>query len=539
MRRRNPDPSRRRRPPWWLVIAALAVAGLAVLPLAYLFVRVLDAEPGALADVLFTRQIAELLSRTLGLVAGVLALATALALPMAWLVTRTDLPGRRLWAVAGALPLIFPSYVAAFSLVAIAGPRGLAQRLLAVERLPDFAYGYSGALLVLGFFTYPYLYLLIVAALRDLDPALEESSRGLGVGRWGTFFQVVLPQLRPALLAGLVLVGLYTLSDFGAVSIVRYNTFTLAIFNAYQGLFDRAAAAALAAVLALVSLAFLGVEALLLRRLRPHRVRPVRAAPPVALGRWRLPATLGLGTIATINLGLPLATVGTWAAQGLAVGNPLGGAGRAAFHSLEVAALAAGATVVLAVPVVVWAVRYPSPTARLAERLAHAGYALPGLVVALSLVFFAIRVARPLYQTLALLLAAYVVRFLPEALAATRASLVALSPRFEEAARGLGRGPLSVLGSLTLPLIRPGLLAGAGLVFLTTMKELPATLILRPTGFETLATRIWATAAEGIYSQAAVPALWLVALSAPPVYALVIRPALAPRRQPVAVEGGA
>ncbi len=519
-----------------LIVPALAVAAAVNLPLCYLFVR--SAEGGLdryLATVGSARTLG-LIGSTLGLVAGVVAASLAVALPLAWLVARTDLPGRRFWVVAGALPLVFPSYVSAFALVAVLGPRGYLQGwlepLLGVARLPGLVYGYGGALAALALFAYPYTYLLLVAALGRTDPALEETSRALGRGRWRTFFAVVLPQLRPALYAGSLLVALYTLSDFGAVSIVRYDTFTLSIYNAYRGLFDRTVAASLGTVLVALTVALIAVETLLLRRVRPARPGAGRPPERVRLGRWRGPALAGVGALALVTLGLPLGVVLSWGARALALGHPLGAAGGAALGSLGTSLAAAAAAVALAVPAAAWAARHPSRAARAVERASHAGYALPGIVVALSLVFFASRRLPALYQTLTLLVAAYVVRFLPEALAAARAAFAAVPRRLEEAARSLGRGPLSVLGGLTLPLVRPGLLAGGGLVFLTAMKELPATLILRPIGFETLATRVWSAAAEGIYSEAALPALLLVAASAPPVWALIIRPALAERGAP-------
>ena len=164
------------------------------------------------------------------------------------------------------------------------------------------------------------------------------------------------------------------------------------------------------------------------------------------------------------------------------------------------------------------ALRYPSVTSRTVERLSYAGNALPGLVIALSLVFFAARYASPVYQTIALLVFAYVVRFFPQALSGVESALERVNPRYEEAARGLGRGPLQTLGRVTVPLARSGMLAGAALVFLSAMKELPATLLLRPIGFDTLATEIWKLTQVGAYSQAAVPALTLIVLSAPILY---------------------
>ncbi|MEM7051401.1 MAG: iron ABC transporter permease [Acidobacteriota bacterium] len=516
----------RRRAPLWLAAPAVLTALAVSLPLVYLFVRSAQGGLGPYLETVLSERTGELLVATLGLVVGTVALALLVAVPLAWLVARTDLPGRRLWAVAGALPLVFPSYVSAFALVAALGPRGYLQSFLGVERLPEFIYGYGGALVALGLFTYPYVYLLLVAGFRQLDPALEESSRTLGAGRWKTFFRVILPQLQPALFGGSLLVVLYTLSDFGAVSIVRYDTFTLSIYSAYQGLFDRTVAASLATVLVTLTVGFILLEALLLRRLRPRPARVGRLPEVVPLGRWRLPALAFVVLLKAVTLGVPGVVITHWALRAFDAAAFLAGIGPAALGSLSASLTAALLAMVLSLPLASWALRYPGLWSRFAERASHSGYALPGIVIALSLVFFVARYLRPAYQTLGLLVAAYVIRFLPEALVASRAALQAVGQRFEEASRSLGRGPWRTLTGLTVPLARKGVLAGGGLVFLTAMKELPATLILRPIGFETLATRVWSAASEGIYSQAAAPAFALVALSAVPVYGLIIRPAL-------------
>lgn len=515
------------RAPWIWVIPALATAAVVLLPLLYIFLR---AAQGGLAVYLkwvFTPTVAGLVGRTLLLVVGTVTLALVVAVPMAWLVARTDLPGRRIWALLAALPLVFPSYVAAFALVAALGPRGALQSWLGVEQLPRLAYGYSGALIALGLFTYPYIYLPLVGAMRRLDPALEESARSLGASRLRIFFTVILPQLRLALSGGALLVALYTLSDFGAVSIVRYNTFTLSIYNAYQGVFDRTTAAALGSVLVVLTLILIAGEARWVAGYRPYRSRATSPPERLALGFWRWPVTLAMALLVTVNVGIPLAVVTVWGGAGLLQLEGLAEVAAPAVRSLGVSALAAVCAVLLSLPIAVWSVRHPGRLARWVERTTYAGYALPGLVIALSLVFFTVRWARPLYQTLPLLALAYVIRFLPEATSATRGALAGVSPVFEEAARSLGRKPFEVLRTLVLPLILPGMLAGGGLVFLTSMKELPVTLLLRPIGYETLASEIWSYAAEGIYSAASAPALALVLVTGPPVYWWIIRPALA------------
>lgn len=520
------------RAPLALAASAILVALAVNLPLVYLLVRSSEAGLAAWAAEVTAPRTLRLLGETLLLLGGVLPVALLLAVGQAWLVARTDLPGRRVWAVAAALPLVIPSYVAAFSLVAVLGPRGFLQGRLAafgIERLPELAYGYTGALIALAPYTAPYVFLPVLAAMSRLDPALEESARTLGAGPVAAFRRAVLPQLRGPLLVGGLLVALYTLSDFGAVSLTRYNTLTLGIYGAYAGLFDRGVAASLATLLVAATLVLVGIEALLRRRVRRPPARPARPQRRVALGAFKLPCLALLCALHLVVLGMPVGVTLFWAARALRVGNPLGSAWAAAASSLAVSLLAALVAVALAVPVAWWAQRWPSRASRLTERLAYSGFALPGLVIALALVFFATRWLPAVYQTIGLLVAAYVVRFLPEAVSAVHAALAGIPPALEEAARGLGRGPFGVLRELTLVLIRPGLLAGAGLVFMTSMKELPATLLLRPVGFETLATRIWSAAGEGVFSEAAIPTLCLLAASAVPVAFVVVRPLLAER----------
>jgi iron(III) transport system permease protein len=517
----------RRRPPPLLAAAAIGVIALVLLPLVYLVLRAGTGGLEAWADVLGRERTLELVGKTVLLVVLVTAAAVALGVPLAWLVVRSDLPGRRVWGVAAGLPLVIPSYVAALVLLAAFGPRGLLQEALeplGVDRVPEI-YGLPGAVLALTLATYPYVYLLSVAGLRELDPGLEDAARGLGQSRFVVFRRVTLPLLRPSIGAGALLVALYTLSDFGAVSLMQYDSLTRAIFLQYRSLFDRTPAAVLALVLVLLTAVVLVLELRTRGRSALHRSSPgaARASAPVALGRWRWPA-LGLCAL-TVGFGLavPLVVLGYWLGRGVSLDIPLASSWEPALSSVLVSLGAAAIAVAAAIPVAVLAVRYASGWTRGLERLAYAGNALPGIVIALSLVFFAANYASPLYQTLGLLLLAYVIRFFAQGVAGAHSAVLRVDPHLEDAARGLGRRPLRVFTSVTAPLAAPGLLAGAALVFLSTMKELPATLLLRPIGFETLATEIWTATTVGAYSQAALPALLLVALSAPFVYVLSVR----------------
>ena len=512
-----------RRAPLPLVAAAVAVAAAALLPVAYLALRAAGSDPAerALVSASVT---AGLLVDTALLAAGVVAAALAIGVPFAWLVVRTDLPGRRVWGLAASLPLVVPSFVAALALLGAFAPRGLAQRALGpfgVETLPALT-GYWGALLALTLSTYPYVFLLAAAGLRAVDPSAEEAARGLGAGRLSVLLRVTLPALRPSLAAASLLVALYVLSDFGAVSLMDYSTLTTAIYVRYESLL----ALESAAILALVLVALAVVVVLLASRLRMrgaiYRATPGagRSAAPVRLGRWRWPALGFCALVVGAFLALPLLVLVWWSATADPVTGRAGVAWDAALNSAASAAAAAALAVVLVLPAAVLAWRFPSPLARAVEWATLFPSALPGIAVALALVFFGSRAGGFLYQSIALLLAAYVLRFLPYALASTRASLDAVSPRLEEAARSLGRGPLGSATAVVLPLARSGILAGAALVFLSTVKELPATLLLRPIGFDTLATEIWQGTAVGAYSEVAPSALALVAIASPLVYLL-------------------
>lgn len=507
--------------PAWLLLGGVLVAAAAVLPAAYLFVVVAGDLGDALAD-LADADTTAILARTLGLAAAVTATAVAIALPLAWLTVRTDLPGRRVWAVLCTLPLVIPSYVGAYLFVAALGPNGMLRDALGVEQLPSI-YGFGGAWIVLSLFTYPLVLLPLRGALRRVDPQLEDAARAMGRGPLATFRTVVLPQLWPAIAAGGLLVALYVVSDFGAVSLLRFDSFTSEIYVAYRSSFDRTAAAALGAVLVVVMLGLLFLSSRLRSARVVHRLGPgtLRPAAPYRLGRWRWPALAFCAAVAAVAFLLPVAVLLYWASEGISTGaTPLSRAAALGGNSLIVSAGAAALGAVAALAVAALSVRHPGRVSGLLERASHAGYALPGILVALALVFFATRFVSPLYQTTALLVFGITIHYLPLGIGPIAASLTQVSPRVEEAARGLGRSRAEVFRTVTVPLARSGVLAGAALIFLHAMKELPATLILAPLGFETLATDIWTQTSFGFYEASAIPALLLLAVAAVPVYLL-------------------
>lgn len=519
-------PERLRRAPTPLAGVASVVAAAAVLPLVYLIVRSAEGGLSAFIEVLAAPRTLSLTARTLLLTIAVTASTLLIGVPLAWLTSRTDLPARRLWAVVTALPLVIPSYVGAYVFIAALAPGGLAEGLLGplgVGRLPSIR-GFSGAWLVLTLFTYPYVLLTVRGAVAGLDPALEEAGRTLTRGRLETFLRITLPSLRPAAASGALLVALYTLHDFGAVSLTRYPTFTFGIFVRYRATFDRTSAAVLALLLGLLSLLVVFIETRARGKGLYHRVHTSAARPRsvVPLGRWRWPAAGACLALSLAALGIPLAVLGYWIVRGSASVQPTL-AVSAATNSLSTSGIAAVAAVAAAIPVAVLAVRFPSRLSRTIERAAFTSHGLPGLVVALSLVFFGIRVAPVFYQTRGMLVFAYTILFLPLAVSAIRSSLLQVPPRLEDAARTLGASRLGAFRRISLPLVAPGLVGGAALVFLTAMKELPATLLLAPLEFRTLATQVWSAASEAFFARAALPALLLVGASSIPLAVLLFR----------------
>jgi iron(III) transport system permease protein len=492
-----------------LLAGACLAAAVAVVPLVYLAVRTGEAGWSRIAAELLTRRTAVLAGRSLALAGVVTAGCVLLGLGSAFLVTRTDLPGRSVFAVLAALPLAVPTYVAGFAWVSTV----------------DGFQGFWPAALVLTVCSYPYVFLPAAAALTGADPAQEEVSRALGRGPWRTFSGVTLRQVRPAVAAGALLVALYVLSDFGAVSIVRVDTFTRAIFTSFTLGFDRTGALVLSTVLVGLTVLLLTGEGVTRRRgARYARVSGADRPPPrLALRAARWPAVGVLAGLALLALGVPAASLARWLAAGVSGPGSLPDVLAAAGSSLGVSLAGATLTLLLALPVGLLAARAPGPLAAGLERLTFLAHALPGLVIGLSLVFFGINVAYPLYQSVWLLALGYAVLFLPLAVGAVAAAAAQCPPALEEVACALGRPPLAVFGTVTLRLTLPGLGAGAALTLLTCMKELPATLLLRPTGMDTLATELWSHTAVAEYAAAAPYAALLVALAALPTWILAVR----------------
>ena len=529
-----------KHPPAFLVVLASLVTIAALIPVVYLFVRSVNSDSEWTA-IIFRASTVEVFARTFLLIGLVTFISVSVAVPVAWLTVRSNIPLRRVLSVASVLPLVMPSFVMATTVIEMYSPKGVLQGWLAVfgiDRVPDI-YGLAGATIVLVFMTYPYVLLTVRGALRRMDPALEEASRAMGYGPIHTFRVVTLPMLRPAIAGGSLLVALYTLSDFGGVALLRYHTFTSTIMIQYETSIDRTLAAVLSIILVVIAVMLLIGEGLTRGRGAYHRstVGVVRIAPRIDLGAWKW---LGLGVVGLpviIGLIVPVGVLLNWLIRGLFNNQDLLPLVTPTMNSLYVALLAGLVTVLSALPVAILAVRFQSRLSRFFERSTYIGFGLPGVVVALSLVFFGINVARPLYQSIWLLIFAYGVLFLPASVGSIRSSLLQVNPRVEEAAQGLGRSQLRVITSVTIPLVMPVAFACGAMVFLLAMKELPATLILSPIGFTTLSTSIWSASSEAMFARTAAAALLLVVVSGIPIAYLTLRGYGDQSANSVAVEG--
>jgi iron(III) transport system permease protein len=484
---------------------AIAVA-LVLLPLIFLVVQAQQSGWGEVERLLLRHSVAVLLWNTVRLALACTALCAALGVGAAWCVERTTLPARRLWAVALVLPLGIPDFVIGFGWVSI----------------EPSLHGYLAAVMIMTLSLYPLVYMPVAAALAHSDAGLEEAARSLGLGPWQTFRRVTLRQIRPAVLGGCLLVTLALLAEFGAFEIVQYQTFTVAIFTEFKLGFDTAAACALSLVLVLLSVAALSGEFALAGRGGSWRAGPgaPRVVPRVTLGRWLAPVLVALTALSVLALGVPLGALIYWMLHGSSTTLPSTSIFAAAVHTAAFSAAAAALATALAVPVSTLAMRHRNRVTLLIERLAYLPMALPGLVIALGLVSFSVRYAFSLYQSSLELILAYAILFLPLAVVGVRSAMGQASPRLEEVGRSLGRRPAVVWWRITLPLIAPGIAAAFALVFISSATELTATLLLRPTGVNTLATQFWTYTTDFSYGAAAPYAALMVAISAVPAYVI-------------------
>jgi iron(III) transport system permease protein len=500
--------------PRGLLLVCVLVVAVVVLPVGVTIAQALE---GGISDAV--RAIDASSARALllhsVLVAAVAApLAGVLGVTGAWFIERTYLPGRRMWTLLAVAPLTIPLFVTSY----------------AWATLGTLLQGFLGAAGIIAVSYSPIVFLLVAVALRGMDPALEESAHSLGLSARQTFFRVILPQLRPALLGGMLLVVLDTLVEFDAFVALKYQTFTVHIYAQYELSFSASGAAALSFFSILLCVVLLFGESRLRGTANYTRVSQGVRRP---LTRYRLgratPLVLaGFALAASIGVGVPLGTLVYWFTQSSQAG--LAGAS-ASVHYLAPAALTSlalgvGSALValsFALPVAFLVVRHKGRMSTFLERATYLSFALPDLVAAIALAYAASHYAPRLYGSIVLLVLAEAMLFVPFAIVALRASIGQIEPALEDSARSLGLGPLRAFARVTMPLARPGLVAAGVLVFAFVLGDLGTALVLLPAGLYTLGTEFQANAATVAFAAAAPFAAALVALSMLATYVLTTR----------------
>ena len=508
----------------WAVVG-IAVAGLVVAPLLVVVGSFFSPRVGELWEITDSI-LADVVVETAIVAGGVGACTLVLGTSLAALVAFYDFPGRRWLDWALVLPLAIPAYVLTFVYLGRLGPD---------SSLPLRSPG--GAVAILTLASYPYVYLLARAAFRAQSRSLIEAARGLGIGRSRAIVTLALPLARPALAAGALLAMMEALAEFGAVQLLGVKTFAVAIYQVWFGAFDRLAASQLASFLMVITLLVLFLERWMRGR---QRFTQSESGPPLERVRLRGPRAFGAAFLPTLVLAIafvgPLVQLVVWGFESWDEPLVRTGFGTWARNSLMLASLAA-LIVIPAALLLVYGLRVaPSRLNRVTARLASIGYGVPGSVVAVGVLLSLAWVDHRIQDlgelagvSLGLLFTgsalgmvfAYVVRFLALGFQSLDAEMTRLSPNLDDAARSLGADRLEVMWRVHLPLLRAALLSGALLVFVETMKELPATVLLRPLGGDTLATAVWQSTSESLWEAAALPALAIIAVALVPVVVLV------------------
>lgn len=491
-----------------LLGGALLGVGAALTPFVYLAVRATDATLSEAAGTVLRRQLLGWTLNSLVLVTAVALTCLALGVVTAWIVTCTGLPGRPLWLVAGTMPLAVPSYVAAYGWLTV----------------DPTLRGFWPSWFVLTAACVPYVTLPVAAAMRRADMSLVEVACVSGRSPLLAWLTGLGPQVAPAAAAGTLLAGLYTLSDFGSVALLRHEVLPFAIHRQYGTFVGRERAAVLGLTLALAAL----VLVLLERSVRGRGERwsvskgAARPVPPTRLGAWTIPATIVVAAPLLAAVVLPVGVLFHRLTLGTRFPLDVGELISAVVDTVTISLVGGIVALVMAGFVGVLAARYRGRGVATVETLGFSAHALPGIVVGLSLVYASLRVVPSLYQSLTILAFAYGVLFMPKAIGAVRTSVAQVSPTLPLVAASLGRGRLRS-GLVTARLAGPGVAAGFLLVVVTAMKELPATLMLRPTGLDTLAVEMWSRTSSLSHGSAAPYALVLVLVASVPAFLLSLR----------------
>ena len=499
--------------PYWVLIPSSILTTIIIAPLLYLILKSITANSD-IWEWIFRWQTLLIIVRSLALVATVSVISLIIALPLSILTTKTDLPFKSIFTISHALPLVIPSYVGAYLFMTAFSPKGLFYKFISnyfeINSIPNL-YGFWGAAIVLSLLNFPYLFLTLRATLIRIDPEIEESAKLLGLNDFSIIYKIILPQLKPAIFSGILIISLYTLSDFGAVSLLRFKTFTWAIFLEYETGGSHSAAI-LSVGLFIIAMKLIILEALVNKNFRYHSIKSVGQKKPLILklNKFKIPCIFLCLIVFTFSLLVPISVLSFWLVRGIYHGEIVSIDYLPIFNSIYISMLTTITVILFAIPLSFLTIRYKSILGKILERLSFIGFALPTISVSLGLVYIGARIGSPIYQSTLMLIIGCLILCLPVALGPIKSRLLQINPNLEDAGKTLGFSNIISTFRITLPILRPGLVMSSSLVFFVTMKELPAVLFLSPLNFPTLSTRIWSYTSEAFFAKAAVPSLILI-----------------------------
>ncbi len=514
-------------------------AALVVVPVGVIFSSVL-APAGEIWQHLVETTLISLLLNTFWLVLGVIVGTALLGISLAWFTAVYEFPGRRLFSWALLLPMAIPAYVTAFVALGLFDFTGPIQTTLRAWLDSDLSWfpdirGRMGVIIVMTLAFYPYVYLLARNAFLSQGKRSLEVAQSLGFSRKQGFFKVVLPMARPWRAGGIMLVSMETLADFGTVAVFNYNTFTTAIYKAWFSMFSLQAASQLASLLIVMVFIVIVLEQQFRSRMRYAEAKSSAKAQRIQLAGWHNWAVTGFVVcVLFFAFFLPVAQLGYWSVQSFAQNYDVDRYLEFLWHSLTLSSLAALLICLVVIAMVYALRRYPDSATRYAVRTATIGYALPGTVLAigvyvplvwldgqlseLALHWFQLETGQLIQGTLAIMLIAYLIRFMAVSHYPIDSAMQRVTHSIDEAAMSLGVHGWAMIRTVHIPILKPGIFTAATLVFVDVMKEMPITLMTRPFGWDTLAVRIYEMTSEGQWEQAALPAVTLILAGLMPIY---------------------
>ncbi len=499
---------------------SLVLAFFLVLPLLYLLTKI-TFEFKLFFDFILNTNILRLSFNTISLILLVVIFSVLISLPLAYLNVRSNLPFAKYLTSISVLPIALPSYVMATTQIEIWSKNGWVHNFLKIffemKTFPSF-YGLIGSVFVLSLITYPYVYIGLAAMFRRFDYQMIDASKTLGDSPFQSFFKIIFPLVRPTIVGGSLLVSLYVLSDFGAVSLLRFNTFTIAIFNRMYNSISNYGVLEISLLAIIFCFIILFIESRSKNEARHFSNSKLSDNKKADLGFWKwilLPLTL-LPLI--FGFILPISVLIYWIIIGIGEDMGFMDVIQPTINTLMISSVSAIFITLVCIPLLITIKKNVRLLSFFVDKVSYIGLSLPGVIVSMSLVFFCINYFDYIYQTFIVLVLGYFISFLPAALGPIKSSMSQIDPKLEDASLTLGASKIKTYLNVVVKLASPGFIYGGVLVFILCLKELPATLILSPIGFQTLATEIWSNASEAFFIKTALASIVLVLIAGIPSY---------------------